>query len=447
MANAVNVVPVIDTSASMEQYGYVEITKRDTEAFVSYCLPKDGLGVVNFDTAGHITYPFSIVDKNLTQVKDATEVIKKLSFNGNATAIGLGLQAADSMLKSRANPRGIVLLTDGYNNDGPDPLTCLPSGYPVYTCAMGLKADDALLTKIADKTRGKFYRAPFPSTMMKIFNEIRGTGKEIRIVVNSLDKIEVRSYALIPAEISGGNSALQVGVVWDDSSLSYTNSSSPSASQISVTLVEPDAQISGIEPRLEGGGYVVFDLPSPKPGQWYVQVVSGSASPTQVTCGVFEFPANQEGAAELIVSAPASIQAGGPLSVQAHVVENGEPVHNLQVRVEVVQPTLSVSNALKVYKGELEKVELTEEDSTRGVPEDLLRLARLSKKLLPERDILAHRSYTLILREGLESKYGASLEDTHQSGSYNIQVVATGRSPETGTRFQRTRLVTVLVTD
>lgn len=77
------------------------------------------------------------------------------------------------------------------------------------------------------------------------------------------------------------------------------------------------------------------------------------------------------------------------------------------------------------YKDEIEKVDL----------------------LLPERDILAHRSYELILRESVESRYGASLEDTHQSGGYTIRVVASGVSPETGAAFQRTRLATVLVTD
>jgi hypothetical protein len=447
MPKAVNVVPVIDTSYSMTYNGYVDITKRDSEAFVSYCLAGDGLGVVSFDTKARIASPFAIIDKSHSQVDAAVAAIQKLSFDGDGTAIGLGLQKAEEMLNPRANPRGIVLLTDGDNNIDPKPLDVLPKGYPVYTCDMGKVGNHDLLRKIAKETKGQYYAAPYPSTMMLILNQIRGTGKEIRIVVNSLTEIKVRSFALIPAAISGGSSALQFGVVWNDDALSYTNSSSPSASQISITLVEPDATISSIPPRFTGKGYVVFSNIPPKPGQWYVQVVSGSKSAIDVTCGVFEFPANQEGAADLIVSAPAAIRAGEPLSVQAHVVENGEPVQGLQVRAEVIQPTLSVASALTAYKAELEQVELTQEDLTRGVPENLLRLAKLRTKLLPELDILAHRSHGLILKEGLESRYGASLEDTHTAGSYNIQVVATGRSPETGTTFQRTHLATVVVTD
>lgn len=455
MNNAANVVPVIDTSHSMTDNGYVNITQRDSKAFVSHCKSGDGLGVVGFDDIAHIAHSFSVVDSR-AQVDAATEAIQRLSFTGVSTAIGLGLQAAEKMLDSHANPRGIVLLSDGFNNSGPAPLDVLPSGYPVYACAMGPIADYLLMSEISQRTGGTPHVAPTPYTLMKIFNDIRGQEKFVRTVMNTIDTIKPQDYALIPVPISSANSAAQFGVVWgpvNDSQvvltpLSYTNSSNPSASQISVTLVEPKAQDASIlEPRFIGTGYVVFDVPDVQSGEWFVQIISGGTAPVLVTIGAFEFPANQKGAADLIISVPASIRAGEPLSVQAHVVENGEPLQSLQVRAEVAQPILSVSNALSAYKDELKKIELTEKDFTRGVPEDRLRLARLRTKLLSQRDILAHRSYPLILREGLESRHGARLEGTHQAGSYNIHVVATGRSPETGTTFQRTRLTTVLVTD
>jgi hypothetical protein len=47
MTNSANVVPIIDTSYSMTSNGYVDITKRDSKAFVSYARQGDGLAVVS----------------------------------------------------------------------------------------------------------------------------------------------------------------------------------------------------------------------------------------------------------------------------------------------------------------------------------------------------------------------------------------------------------------
>jgi hypothetical protein len=448
MYKPVNAVTVIDTSDSMRQYGYVEMTKRDSEAFISYSLPGDGLGVVSFDVVARDTYKFQIVDDNYSQVTEASLAIQKLSFTGDGTAIGSGLQAADTMLKAKTGaPRSVILLTDGENNRGPSPLAVLPK-YPVYTFGLGvldLKAQK-MLVDIAGETHGQYYPLSTLNRMMKAFNDVRAKENQVRCVVNHEATIEGHGDDVFLAKISGG-SMLQIGVVWSDNSLSYTNSFRPSAQKIGIMLWDPNEQVSVIQPRIKGAGYVVFDIPSPQHGEWRVEVFSGKDSSIEVTCGVFELGANQQGAADLVVSAPASIRAGESLAVQAHVVENGERVQNLQVRAEVFQPTLSVSNALTTYKDEIEKVELAEEDSTPGVPEDRRRLAKLRAKLLPERDILAYRSYELILREGVESGYGASLEDTHQAGGYTIRVVASGVSPETGAAFQRTRLATVLVID
>ena len=448
MPNIVNAVPLIDTSGSMTGNGYVAITQRDSKAFVSYCRPGDGLGVANYDTNGHVCFAFSTVDQNLTQAIAAAAAIQGLSFNGISTAIGRGLQTAEGMLNSLTNPRGIVLLSDGYQNDGPDPLTCLPSGYPVYACAMGPNADVNLMQQIAARTGGSYYNAPFPSTMMFIYNQIRGQPSFVQTVANQLSAIQAQGYQLIPAPIAGNNSQAQFGVVWDDNALSYTNNANPSPSQISITLVDPTGGISPVQPQIVGVGYVVFNAPNPQSGQWYIQVISGSTSVSiQLTSGAFEFPVNAEEAADLTVSVPASITAGEPLAVQAQVAENGKPLEGLRVHAEIVRPTISVSNALKAHKNDLKGIKLSDKDIASPVPKDRLRLAKLRMKLLRRKDILAHRSHPLILKEKRGGQHTATLGETREAGSYNIRVVATGHSPSAGTTFQRTHLVTVLVTD
>lgn len=446
--NTANVVPVIDTSASMTYNGYVDITKRDGSAFVSYARAGDGLGVVNYDTTGRITQAFAIVGQNLAQAIAAAAAIQGLSFNGDSTAIGLGLQAAEGMLNSQANPRGIVLLSDGFNNAGPDPLSVLPNGYPVYSCAMGPNADTNLMMQIAQRTGGSYYNAPFPSTMMFIFNQIRGIPSFVRTVANALNQIQVQGYILVPAPISGANSQAQFGVVWDNNQLSYTPSPNPSTSQISITLVQPNTPVSGIRPVIIGTGYVVFDVPAPQSGQWYIQVISGSNSTAiQVTSGAFEFPTNAEGAADLVVTAPDSLPAGQPLSVEAYVTENGEPIDGVTVRAEVMHPTVSVAEALATHRDALNSVELTDVDLAAGVSEERVRLAKLRAQLLPARDIFGHRTFNQMLVPTGQGRHAMTVEDTSCAGSYNVQVIATGTSPETQTSLQRSHLVTVLVNE
>jgi von Willebrand factor type A domain len=447
MPNAVNVVPIIDTSNSMTTNGYVAITVRAASAFVSYARPGDGLGVVNYDVGGNVTFGFATVDQNLTQPAAAAAAIAGLRFTGGWTAIGSGLQTGEGMLNSQATPKALVLLSDGYNNSGPDPLTVLPVGYPVYSCAMGPNADITLMQQIASRTSGLYYNAPYPSTMMFIFNQIRGIPASVQTVANRLDSIPVQGYQMIPATISGSNSGSQFGVVWDNNNLSYTSGSNPTASQISITLVDPSGGINPIAPVRVGAGYVVFDIPNPVVGTWYVQVISGSNTvAVLVTSGAFEFPTNQQSAAALELSVPAVLKAGQPLNLTAKITEDGQTVAGVKMDAEVLRPLVSVSSALNLYRDQWKDITLTDQDDLTGTPPDIAKLAKLRRQLLPTHDLLAHRTHPVALKE-TSGSHTASLTDTLQAGSYTIRVVARGISPKTKTALQRTELATVCVQD
>lgn len=441
-----NSVLVIDNSASMKSNGYVAITKRCSKAFVTYALPGDGLGVVRFEKTAGITQPFAIVDLNRSQVNAAVSAIDDLKFNGDKTAIGLGLQAAEGMLNSQLNPRGVVLMSDGFNNAGPAPLTVLPSGYPVYSCAMGKKADVDLMQEIATRTNGQYFNAPYPATMMFIFNQIRGLLEAgiAKLVTNKQDWIQQQGFQLVQAPISGANRMGQFGVVWDDDSLSYTASPNPSKSQISITLFRPDFSDSGIAPVAVGDGYVLFNVPSLQSGLWNIQVFSGSKSAIQFTSAAFELPKNPEGAAHLVVSAPDSLVAGTPLSLHARVVENGKAIDGVNVRAEVMHPTISMADAIAANREALQNIALTEEDREDGAPEEQVRFAKLQTWLLPSQDILGHRTFNVMLAPTKLGEHTATI-DTPTPGSYNINIIATGTPPETNTVFQRSHLVTVHV--
>jgi hypothetical protein len=83
----------------------------------------------------------------------------------NLTAIGEGLKTARQELYSATPaqyPQSIILLSDGNNTFGPDPLTLLPLPAPeptVYTIGFGPFADAATLEGLAMGTGGQYYFA------------------------------------------------------------------------------------------------------------------------------------------------------------------------------------------------------------------------------------------------------------------------------------------------
>ena len=122
----------------------------------------------------------------------------------DGTAIGLALAAAAARLQdSEAKTKVIVLVTDGVNNRGEiDPDTaaavCEGLGIKVYTVGVGtagtvpvpmpfknafgkvetrhvmmnVEVDEALLRKIAERTKGRFFKATDPEALRAIFAEI-----------------------------------------------------------------------------------------------------------------------------------------------------------------------------------------------------------------------------------------------------------------------------------
>ena len=207
----IDIMMVMDVSASMNiedlgERSRLEIAKGTMEAFIQG-RENDRIGFVAFSgeplTLAPPTLDYGLVLRSLRDVKIG--VLK------DGTAIGDGLSLAINRLRgSTAKSRVIILLTDGDNNVGQvDPGTAgdLAAGYGirVYTIAIGREGrvrlpirtqgvfgntittyqyfDNALNPelpkKIAQLTRGKFYRVTEESALSSVFREIDGLEKTI----------------------------------------------------------------------------------------------------------------------------------------------------------------------------------------------------------------------------------------------------------------------------
>lgn len=448
VANAVSVVPVIDTSYSMTSSGYVEATVIDGKAFLSKALPEDRIAVASFDTAGTVHYPASglqQVDESLTVVRAAIKSIGGLDFTGGNTNMGGGIQAARGRLDGAASPRAIVLLSDGYHNHGTDPLTVLPSDYPIHTCAMGPYSDQGLLKEIASRTKGQYHYMPRPIDLMKILNNIRGTAPRTEVAHNALYPVERMGFELVDVPIGEGNHTVHFGVVWE--SRKYTYADRPGQFRLSVTLVDPQGNTRPDRPLLVEPGYALFALKNPEPGTWKVQIEYGGPKETMhTTVSAFEYWADGLSMPELELELPDEIQAGQHLPIALRAFTRNDAVRDLSARITVARPEISLANALQRYSDELAAVRLEARDlECGGVPADLARLFALRRSRLPEVDILPTvREPLLVVRPG-SGQVVAELADTAQAGSYALEIQASGTCPVSGAPFTRARMVSVLV--
>jgi len=202
--SGIDIMMVMDVSASMNiedlaDRSRLDVAKDTMESFIQG-RSSDRIGLVVFSgepmTLAPATLDYGLLSRALKQVK--------IGVFRDGTAIGDGLSLAVSHLRtSRAKSRVVILLTDGDNNVGQvNPATAgeLAAGYgvKVYTIAIGREGrvkmpirqqgifgnvvttyqwfDNALnpelLQKIAEKTKGKFYRVTDESALESVFKEI-----------------------------------------------------------------------------------------------------------------------------------------------------------------------------------------------------------------------------------------------------------------------------------
>ncbi len=450
MPTPVSACVIIDTSASMSYSGYVTNTVIDSKAFLSYALPGDAIGAVNYDVNGNNCYApsgaLAVVDSTLAQVAAAATAVNSLSFLGNCTNIGGGIQSAYALLAaSSVTPKAAVLLTDGNQNCGTDPLS-VPPTFPIYACAMGPATNTALLQNIATRTNGLYYYMPYPINMMTIYNQIRASQPRAQGVVNYLSQLSPSQQTLlIPANIAAGSDTNQIGVVWDNTAYQYTSSNAPGANQISITLYQPDNSAFQGTPSVTGAGYVIFDVPNPMIGTWNAFVLySGAPGGLNVTTGVFEFAASGAREFRLDVTPAGPVAEGGKLVVDARLMEEDEPIAIESMHAEVTSPTLSVANALDRHADELKSMSYVADEADHPDDRPETRLAALHRLWLPHHDLMPHRTIAMPMAAQEDGAWRVAA-DAAQAGSHNVIVRAVGYSERSKTRVQRTQLVTIPV--
>lgn len=198
-AEGIDIMMVIDISGSMRAMDFkpnrLEAVKLVAQNFVSE-RHNDRIGLNVFARESFMQCPLTTDLDRLNEFIASIEIVNE-KFDG--TAIGMALAGAINRLRdSDAESKVIVLLSDGRNNAGElDPITtsdlAKEFGIRIYTIGAGTRGtaampvqtvigvrkmqvqvdvDEETLTKIADITGGKYFRATDEKSLAAIYQEI-----------------------------------------------------------------------------------------------------------------------------------------------------------------------------------------------------------------------------------------------------------------------------------
>ena len=190
----------VDISGSMKEADMLlgrEYTNRITavKAVVGDFIQQrsgDRLGLILFGEQGYLQTPLTYDSQTVNQQLQEAQ----LGFAGNATAIGDAIGLAIKRLRDRpAQSRVLILLTDGANTAGTDPLQAAgiaaEANIRIHTVGIGADSkrvrdffgrvretnpsrdlDEQTLLAVAKQTGGQYFRARDPDQLSRIYEEI-----------------------------------------------------------------------------------------------------------------------------------------------------------------------------------------------------------------------------------------------------------------------------------
>jgi Ca-activated chloride channel family protein len=206
-ASGVDIVVALDMSGSMisedfevkgKRVNRFNMAREVLKGFIEK-RPNDRIGLVVFASEAYISTPLTLDHDFLLKNLDRLQIG---DIDQNRTAIGAALSSAVNRLRElKSKSKLVVLMTDGQNNAGKiQPLIAAEAaqalGVKVYTIGVGMRGqapmpagrnpfngqtvyqqvpvdiDEDTLKKIADQTKGKYYRADNAERFQAIYAEI-----------------------------------------------------------------------------------------------------------------------------------------------------------------------------------------------------------------------------------------------------------------------------------
>lgn len=426
---------MVDTSSSMSSA--IKQVKIDANTFVGLAWPDDYFGINQFNYQASWVYPAdpdpvaSPVSPDKKELLAAAEKIDLLKAGGNTNisdAFRLSYQMLDKGIP--ADIKAFVLISDGEHNTGPKPESVYTGYPPLFIGALGYWMKESYFKPLIDKNlkENKYYHAEEKEKMITMFNDIRSAVPNVILLANEQQKYTGVGYQLVPTTVCSASGKAQFSVAWPDKKYKYT-SGRPGGTNINVQLIDPKGHHRTDKPAIVGDGYCIFDLNDAQSGTWDVLVQYDVSQPIYGTIGAFQLDVN----IKTEIAAPSILSAGEPIPLDVEVSRDGTPLENLKIQATVKRPAISVENALKKYAPQLKNIRLEGNKIDPEVPEEIERLRLLHAQMLPNENILpVHSSFHSLAYSPAKGMYANTFTETHEAGSYTVQVKVTGTDPKTG---------------
>jgi uncharacterized repeat protein (TIGR01451 family) len=278
IAEHADVMLIVDRSGSMDwPSSKIEDAKESAKLFVDYMRDDDRAGVVSFASSASYNY-------HLNPLTAAIKIAIKNAIDGiyasGSTAMGAGLRYGLNDLTSLGDTDhscAMVLLSDGYYNQGEHPNNVLPDikalDIRVFTIGLGDDVDRTLLEHIATETGGEYYYAATSDQLREIYAYIVGK------VVGWQTVLKRKAIIFL-------NQIIQIFVPIEDA-FEAIFSISWGGSDLDLVLYKPDGTkidpaVAATDPNIEyvkEATYTFYRVTDPDPGQWTMEVTGVDVPP------------------------------------------------------------------------------------------------------------------------------------------------------------------------
>lgn len=423
----VSIAQVVDTTGSMEYFGFMAPARERATQLADFLRSGDRMSVTEFSERGvgasaRTPFPIRTLTSFTPDWADLHTAINGLVGDG-LTPIGAGLQAGWAQLAGEAagRPRGIVLLSDGFNNQPPDPasvLPTIPTDVPIWAVALGPAAFSSALQSIAASRPGGAYFSLATDEDLHHLHEIYAT---LQALASGSSLIGLDSVSTDDPE----HRHLSVDFDIEHGLAEAAFTASWSGAMADVQLIDPHGQ-----PQTESApaisvvdrsGHRIFRVGLPAPGRWTVRVDDAARG--------LRLTASAAAPSSLILSAGVRAAWRSTFIVNARLTRRTKGVDDARVTARLIRPRLRVEDVLERYAKHLDRIHLdplVDEDGLSSVERQLVALAVLGSQATVGPGGLFDREVIEIELEAQGDGLYAALVDLPAPGAVRADIVARG---------------------
>jgi len=426
---------VMDRSGSMQGSGFADATVGSVGLLLDLLPASDEVAVVSVGTSATTEFDLAAIGDQAAK-QTAVAAANAIALGG-CTFIGDAIEQSKQQLARAVNARqAIVLLSDGFDNKGCQPLVAAKTSalaavkagaaIPVHACAIGPASDQALLEQMAAESGGRYYYSPSGTDLNEICGFIRAELNDVAVIVSDQFKSSTHT---VTAPVERQATAVTFTVSWRDPTLTLV-STSPGTGEIRVRILDPegrDVHLHATDVHTVGSaGHVNVSLDRPLHGEWRVVVSTATGKKTECTATVFvESPLRLEARLNAV-----RLNEGSMLEVvvPGTVLKRFGP--RLTLKGSILAPVASASQILATFDKKLKPTSAADLIAKDGVPTKLARILALDRMLRTQGTSgvfkQAGRMLTFRTGKGPGGPQRVAKARLKTPGSYNLVVIAEG---------------------